>query len=334
MGILLTVDDEGVHPSGEPINWNESRYIDFWDPSRRLGGWFRIGCRPNAKYAEMSACVFLPDGRVAFSFSRAPIDANTLSAGGQSWTVIEPWHESAVGFTGTMSLFDDPWVLTDPKRAFTSSPKVDAVIELRCRTEGLGATMGQDQDQHHLIFLPGQADFHYQHLVHVTGTIGLGDNVFEVDGRGGKDHSWGPRNWHAKIYLRWLIASIDDDNGFMLVRAVGPTKQTRSGFVWHDREFRIVNDFVMHNRYAGAPHYQLLGTDVTIHAGDLTWRTMGTPQNYLPLRHRQPGDDGVERTLRIVKQPTEWTFADGRVAAGHLEYHDLMVDGVPIALHD
>ena len=27
------------------------------------------------------------------------------------------------------------------------------------------------QDQRHLIFLPGQADFHYQHLAHVTGTI-------------------------------------------------------------------------------------------------------------------------------------------------------------------
>ncbi|MGE0880689.1 MAG: hypothetical protein AB7L13_13955 [Acidimicrobiia bacterium] len=334
MGIALTVDDEGMHVPGDQVNWNESRYVDFWDPVRRTGGWFRIGCRPNADYAEMSACIFRPDGRVAFAFGRAPIDGNTLSAGGQTWTIGEPWHTSTVVYEGAMSVFDDPWMLTDPKTAFTTSPKVDASIELWCVTEGLAATMGQDQDQHHLIFLPGQADFHYQHLVHVTGTIRLGDEVVTVDGRGGKDHSWGPRNWHAKIYLRWLIASIDDDNGFMLVRAVGPTKQTRSGFVWTDREFHIVDDFETRNRYASAPNYELRGTDVAIRAGDLAWQASGTPQNYLPLRHRQADADGVQRTLRIVKQPTEWTFADGRTATGHLEYHDLMNDGVPVALHD
>ncbi len=68
MGIRLTEYDEGVHHPGDQINWNESRYIDFWDPQRRTGGWFRIGARPNARYAEMSACLFLPDGRVAFAF--------------------------------------------------------------------------------------------------------------------------------------------------------------------------------------------------------------------------------------------------------------------------
>ncbi len=194
--------------------------------------------------------------------------------------------------------------------------------------------MGQDQDQHHLIFLPGQADFHYQHMTHVVGTIRLGDDVHQVDGRGGKDHSWGPRNWHAKIYLRWLTCCLDDDNGFMLVRAVGPTKQTRSGFVLVGGEFRVVDGFDMVNHYAGSPHYELRQMDVTVRAGDVEWTATGTPQNHLPLRHRQRNDAGEEATLRIVKQPTEWVFADGRTATGHLEYHDLLDDGVPVGLHD
>jgi len=335
MGIRLTEHDEGMHDPGPEINWNESRYIDFWDPVQRLGGWFRIGARPNADYAEMSACVFLPDGRVAFAFDRAEISGNTLSAGGQTWEITEPWSVNTVGFSGEMSLFDDPWVLTDPKRAFTASPKASAAIHLTCTTTaGLGATMGQDQDQHHLIFLPGQAAFHYQHMTHVVGTIKVGDQRFEVDGRGGKDHSWGPRNWHAKIYLRWLICCIDDANGFMLTRAVGPTKQTRSGFLLHDGRFRVVDGFEMINHYAGAPHYELRDTHVTVRAGDITWVAAGTPQNHLPLRHRQPNEAGGEATLRIVKQPAEWTFADGRRAIGHLEYHDLIEDGVPVGLDD
>lgn len=334
MGVRLSDADEGVHTPGDQINWNESRYVDFWDAERNVGGWFRIGARPNARYAEMSACVYLSGGRVAFAFDRAEIDANGLSAGGQRWEVVEPWATTRVAFAGEMSVFADGWILNDPKRAFTESPKVAAEVELTCATERLGAAMGQDQDQHRMIFLPGQADFHYQHMAHVTGTIRLGDEHFEVAGRGGKDHSWGPRNWHAKIYLRWLTCCIDDDNGFMLTRAVGPTAQTRSGFVWADREFRVVDGFDMVNHYAGPPNYQLELADVTVRAGDLAWTATATPHNYLPARHRQRNERGEEATLRIVKHPATWELSDGRRATGHLEYHDLMVDGVPVGLHE
>jgi hypothetical protein len=334
MGIRLTDLDEGLHACGKEINWNESRYVDFWDPVSGVGGWFRIGARPNANYAEVSSCVFLPDGRVAFAFQRAHIDDNPLAVGGQTWDVADPWHFTRFAFSGELSILADPWALTNPKAALSAAPRVLADIQLELCTEGLGATMGQDQDQHHLIFLPGQADFHYQHIAHVTGRMIIGNETFDVDGRGAKDHSWGPRNWHAKIYLRWLIGSIDDDNGFMITRAVGPTKTTRSGFMWIDRAFHVVDEVKIVNTYEGAPHYELRSVALTMRAGDTTWSAVGTPQNYLPLRHRQPGVDGEEATLRIVKQPATWSLGDGRTATGHLEYHDLMQHGIPVGLHD
>ena len=57
MGSLLTDADETVHSIGTQPNWNESRYIDFWDAKQRVGGWFRVGNRPNEGRAEMSACI-------------------------------------------------------------------------------------------------------------------------------------------------------------------------------------------------------------------------------------------------------------------------------------
>ena len=150
----------------------------------------------------------------------------------------------------------------------------------------------------------------------------------------GRDQSWGPRNWHAKIYLRWLIASFDDDNGFILVRAVGPSKKTRSGYVWSDGKFHLVDDFQMHNEYASAPHFELRTTRLEIHSGTRTWIATGTPQAWLPLRHRQADAEGKPALIRFVKSPTDWVTSDGRRGEGMCEYHDRIVDGTPVGLHD
>jgi hypothetical protein len=334
MGVLLQNVDEYTHTVGAASNWNESRYVDFWDRHSRVGGWFRIGNRPNERHAEMSACINLPDGRTAFMFSRPGIVANELQAGGQRWLIDTPWERTRVSYQGEMIMLSDPWALTDPRKVFDESPRVHASIDLSIRAYGLQSVMGFDQDHIDRIFLPGQADFHYQHLVHTRGRVIVGDQVFEVDGRGGKDHSWGPRNWHAKVYLRWLVASFDDRNGFMLVRAVGPTKKTRSGFIWSEGRFHLVDDFAMKNEYAGAPHFELRNTRLEIRSGGQVSRAVGTPRAWLPLRHRQNDVQGKPALLRIVKSPTDWLAQDGRRGEGMCEYHDLMVDGRPVGLHD
>ena len=333
MGIKLTDADEYTHTPGPQENWNESRYIDFWDPVQRIGGWLRIGNRPNAGYAEMSACINLPDGRTAFMFDRPRISANTLKSGDQSWEIVSPWSITRVGYDGEMMILDDPWALTDPKTVYRTAPRVNARIDLAVYAQGLQSVMGQDQDHIDRIFLPGQADFHYQHLIRSEGTIQLADRTWQVAGRGGKDHSWGPRNWHAKIYLRWLIGSVDDDNGFVLVRGVGPTKKTRSGFLWDQGSFHVVDDFEMSNRYAEAPNYELLKTELIIRSGERRWTATGVPVSWLPLRHLQKNEKGETVLLRIVKSPTDWTI-NGRSGAGMCEIHDRMIDGRPAGLHD
>jgi hypothetical protein len=334
MGLQLIDADEGVHQVGAAPNWNESRYVDFWDSQQRLGGWFRIGNRVNEGHAEMSACINLPDGGAAFFFERPRISANTLRAGNQAWEILDPWRANRVQYAGEVLLLDDPWSLTDPKSAFKTAPRVQADVDLVCRSTGLATVMGFDQDHIDRIFLPGQADLHYQHLARSSGTVRVGESTWHFENAGGgKDHSWGARNWHAKIYLRWLIASVDDDNGFVLVRAVGPTKQTRSGFVLENGRFHLVDDFTMDNEYGGAPNFELRRVGLQIRSGERTWPAVGEPQAWLPLRHKQKNAKGEDALLRIVKSPTNWTFLD-RPAEGMCEYHDLMVAGRPVGLHD
>ncbi len=331
MGRPLTDDDDRLHPVEPVPNWNESRYVDFWDAAARIGGWLRIGNRPNEGHAEMSVCVHLPDGSTACRFDRPAITANALAVDGQRWDVAEPWHTTHVSYEGPLHVLDDAWALVEGRRAFDGASSVDARIDLTCTTAGLAATFGADQDHVGLIFVPGQADGHYQHLARTHGTITIGGRTYAVDGRGGKDHSWGPRNWHAKVAFRWLIAAFDDANGFMLTRSVSPVTQRHGGFCLVDGKLLLVDAFTTRDHTSGPPDHRLERVEVTIRSGSLTWTATGTPQAWAPLRHRQRTASGAQ-VLRIVKSPTEWVDGRGRHGTGMAEYHDLLVDGRP-ALH-
>ena len=71
--VRLEPQDEFPHVPDAAANYNESMYFNVFDPTQKVGGWFRIGNRPNEGYAEISVCLYLPDGRVGFMFG-APED--------------------------------------------------------------------------------------------------------------------------------------------------------------------------------------------------------------------------------------------------------------------
>ena len=89
---VLEPQDEYCHTPDAATNYNESMYFNVFDPVKKVGGWFRLGNRVNEGYAEMSACLYLPDGRIGFMFGRPKIDTNDeLNAGGMRVEVIEPF---------------------------------------------------------------------------------------------------------------------------------------------------------------------------------------------------------------------------------------------------
>ena len=81
--IRMEPQDEYMHPLEEATNFNESMYFNVYDPTERVGGFLRLGNRANEGYAELTTCVYLPDGRVAFMFNRPKIAHNdAFDAGG------------------------------------------------------------------------------------------------------------------------------------------------------------------------------------------------------------------------------------------------------------
>ena len=52
--------------------------------------------------------------------------------------------------------------------------------------------------------------------------IRVGDEEWEVDGYGLRDHSWGPRFWQAPWWYRWLTVNFGEDGGFVVSIITAP----------------------------------------------------------------------------------------------------------------
>src|SRR5690349_24699645 len=117
--------DDYLHAVEVASNFNDSRYYNFFDPGAGMGGWTRMGNRPNEQYAEMTVCLYLPDGRVAFMFQRPAISGNTeLNAGGLKIEVVEPFKHLRVTDEGKALVMTEPHDMADPKVAFANNPRL------------------------------------------------------------------------------------------------------------------------------------------------------------------------------------------------------------------
>jgi len=322
-----------MHELGPEPNFNESMYFNVYDPAARLGGFFRLGNRANEGAGEMTMCLFLPDGRVAFMFRRPRITTNdAFDAAGMRFEVVEPFEELRVGYRGPAVLLDDPLQMADPRRAFADNPHAGCAVELVYR--GCSAMVGGEPDQP--VERPGEefARGHYEQLVAARGTVHVGDDRWDVHGYGLRDHSWGPRYWQAPWYYRWLTGNVGDDFGFMgsrIARRDGPGR--RGGFVWDGHELHLCHDFRIRSTWEGAQRYHH-GIEAQLVTGARTWTVRGSVQRLIPLRNRRRDPEGNELTTRISEGLTTWTLDDGRVGYGLSEYLDQMVDGEPVGLDE
>lgn len=315
-----------MHPLEEASTFNESMYFNVFDPSTNLGGWFRCGNRANEGMAEMTVCLYLPDGRVGFTFARPPIDNNdAFDAGGIKFTVVEPFKALTVEYTGKVVLLEDPMQMSDPKKAFTENPWVECTVKLDYKGES-DMFGGEPEESHEK---PGEefARGHYEQLVSATGVIKVGDQEWEVNGHGLRDHSWGPRTWQAPFYYRWLTANFGPKLGFMASRvARRDSDGTRAGFLWDGESNKFIHDVRIETEWAGEDkiHKELT---LKLKSGDKEIVVKGEVMNMIPLRNRREG-----MVTRISEGMTKWTLEDGTVGYGLSEYLDQILDGAPVGI--
>jgi hypothetical protein len=324
-GFLMRPEDELPHAPDSSVNFSESVYTNGFDPAGPLGAWMRLGNRVNEGYAELSVCAYLPDGRIACQFQRPSISHNDrFDAGGLSYSVIEPLRTVAMTFEGELLILDDPDALRDPKTLFADGPRAPARIhwvhEAESPVHGGEPTGDTTPTMYGRDFSLG----HFNQHSRVRGEIRIGKETWPIDGRGWRDHSWGPRYWQAIYFYRLFIANFPNGDAFMLLKITDENGVARrQGVLLVDGQYEEVIDMDLLTKWTDQqdPARVSLG----VRTARRTARIDGEMIRLAPLRNRRKANGQVLES-RIAEGFTRFTW-DGREGYGMTEYIERSEDG-------
>lgn len=330
-------DDDFMHLSDDAHEFNESVYYNFGDRTQDLGGFLRIGNRVNEGYAEVSTCLFLPGGTVAFWYLKPPITTNDVhDAGGLRCETVEAHSLHTVHYDGDVVVLADPAQMEDPRSAFKANPHERCRVDLTFRAvadtfwpwvpaeegtpEGFDAVLHRAFARNHL----------NQHMT-ATGTVSVGDRSFTVeDGLGWRDRSWGARSWASVDMYRWTSVSLGPDLGLAVMLFGDEDGNTYPrGYVHHGRErppARIV-DARYETDYDDNWYARAVKVTVTADDGE-RYTIEGDVRGHIPLRFRR-GEQLTRTTEALMRWRCGHQGNDQLVGVGILEYLDQMIDGRP-----
>jgi hypothetical protein len=324
----MTKDDEAPHVPTEDVNFSESVYTNGFDPLRRMGGWMRLGNRVGEGYAELSVCLYLPDGRIACQFQRPAISDNgCFAAGGMEYRVTEPMHSVAMQYEGEILVLDDPELLRDPKHLFADAPRQPCKVEFEL--EGVSPIHGGgpvDSEQQTMYGRDFSLGHFFQHM-RTVGTVRIGADEWKIDGLGWRDHSWGPRYWTNINYYRLFVANFGEDRGITVLKITDRNGTTRrTGIVHFDGRMEDVVDIDLITDWTDKLDPQAMRLAVRTAHRALVLE--GKVLTLVPLRNRRKIGDELLST-RIAEGFTEWQWGE-RAGLGVSEYIERIENNVPV----
>jgi hypothetical protein len=323
--------DERFHAVGDDGAWSESYYFNFVDSRTEVGAFTRMGFRPNDGWADALHAVYLPGGRVAFTYGRrADVTPAMINGMGSSDPTVanltlrrgEPFRRWDIVYSGEAQDMADPTVMLAATRDRPEGWNRPATLDMDIAFEALA-------EPHYAV---GGAQGHFEQTGHATGLIGLGDEQWEVDGYGVRDKSWGPRTWQAPsgsaakttepasvqegCFINWFSMNFGAD--MALGGACGRTPDgTFHGKGWIQRDGRTLEltDVTMTTEYT--PTNPLLHRTVQLEAIDSGGRPItvdGTVLTICPTKI--PRRDGVT----FVNEGLARFQAEGRTGFGIAEH--------------
>jgi hypothetical protein len=215
-------NDERIHSFGQDALWRESLFFNWHDAGGEIASTVTIGIRPNQHHYEGMAMFFVK-GRVLFFHTQGPLQSNDnlYSVPGLSFVMEKPLQRWRVEVDARFF---------EVEKTGTSSKET---IELDCHLAFDAVNPAYTFPKQGLAEL-GIAAGHYEQCGRFRGDVSVGGKVYEVNGLGFRDHSWGVRDIQKAGDIVSLFAQFADD--FTVNAALGKAsgQEMVIGYIWHD----------------------------------------------------------------------------------------------------
>ena len=292
-----------------------------------------MGNRPNEHYAEMTVCLYLPDGRVGFMFKRPHIEGHVAhDAGGLRFDVLEPYEEHHVTYDGNVCLLVNPREMADPGTAFKNNPHEECSIDLRLTAasepSGGEPTTTRAKSRRRASRTPsrGTPSSRWRSPASSTWTGSASTSTGRsasattrgdrACGRASGGTAGSPPASTAASASRAPCVAPGRPRPRNVNGRVFDVDRYGDGRVVKVRDMQLTSEY--------DDEWFVQRSDVVITTDDHAYELHGEVSSSIPLRNRRDG-----MVTRLTEGMTRWTV-DDREGAGLSEYLDQVVDDVPV----
>jgi hypothetical protein len=204
----VQLEDEGPHAFDPEVEWwNESWFWDWFDSTGRVAGHCRIGVHPNQERAWVWFYLYRDGEWVAVAEPRLPLlDLKLDDLSYDRWGLRFSYRAGDPLRSGHLSFEGFGRVVSGPRTGMILP--VGAELEIA----SLGAPHAPPKSNvagHSSETYPSSR---FEQPISARGTLRLGPERLDFDGRGERDHSWGPRHWN----LEWTVIVVNGEDLRML----------------------------------------------------------------------------------------------------------------------
>jgi phosphohistidine swiveling domain-containing protein len=224
-------DDGVLHAAGDHPLARESVYFNAQDPRSGLRLITTLGLRPGCR-AEALAALALPGGRLLFGLDREAIKVDPT--GFEVGEFRARWNPTRLRFEGYLASHEAVCFPPGPLPLLLMPRTVAVTIDLTFTPStpsiDLCASLTEEQRGH----VEPLGHHHVEQAGRWRGAVRVDGLSFAFDGDGGRDHSWGNRDWSALDHSRLFTVRFGDDLALHALALSVGGRRVEGGFLWRD----------------------------------------------------------------------------------------------------
>jgi len=231
---LSQVSDELIHEPAANPGWRESYYFDFYDPALGIGMWHSVGKRPHKGHSGYALGAWGLHTLAGIGRDHFSEHKEEHIVAGMRYECVEPLKQWRTTFEGDLGI-PAPQLRLDVRSLL---PEGQAEMQrVPVKFDLLFTGISPAYTYKDLPVWKPLFSGHLDQIGRTTGSLVIGDKTYQINGVGGRDRSWGTRDWAYPRMWRFIDLASDEFNLMLWYTEADPGLTMVDGFVQQGGDF-------------------------------------------------------------------------------------------------